>query len=403
MIVIKDKAECCGCSACKQICPRQCIAMRKDAEGFLYPEVEVANCIECGMCEEVCPVIHPHEARIPTAVYAAINRDERAREASSSGGIFPLLAEGILAEGGVVFGAAFNADKNVVHGYAEEPEGVAAFRGSKYVQSDIGDSFLKAESFLKAGRKVLFTGTPCQVAGLKRFLRKEYANLLAVDIACHGVPSPTIWQSYLTEFIEKNNIQVDGEDCPSTGKGRQCVRSISFRDKSKGWNRYSLAISLSSGKGGVDEEVRYIKEDTFTNPYLRGFGRDLFLRPSCYHCPAKKLRSESDLTIGDYWGVERIFPTLSDDKGISFLFVHGTTFDPAAWSSNMEVWESTYADVLKQNPFIEQSAAMTPKRAQFFERVGAGERVNDVLDRLTNQRSIKEEIKRVIKMIRTKK
>ncbi len=197
MIEIKEKYNCCGCSACVQICPKQCISLSADNEGFLYPQVDTAVCINCGLCEKVCPVINQNEPRMPLEVYAAKNTDEEIRLKSSSGGIFTLLAEHIISEGGVVFGARFNENWEVVHDYTETVEGLESFRGSKYVQSIIGENFKKAKFFLDEGRNVLFSGTPCQVAGLKKFLRKEYENLLTVEVVCHGVPSPMVWHDYL--------------------------------------------------------------------------------------------------------------------------------------------------------------------------------------------------------------
>ena len=202
MITITDKSKCCGCNACVQACPKQCIEMHEDDEGFLYPRVDTTRCIDCGKCEKVCPVINQAEPHRPIKVYAAINPDEEIRRQSSSGGIFTLLAEQTIKEGGVVFGARFDESWQVTHDYTESIEGLASLRGSKYVQSCIGDTFLKAEAFLKQGRKVLFTGTPCQISGLKKYLHKEYENLLTVDFVCHGVPSPLIWQKYLSETLE---------------------------------------------------------------------------------------------------------------------------------------------------------------------------------------------------------
>ena len=203
MIQIVDKSQCCGCTACVSVCPKQCIAMQEDEEGFLYPVVDTSLCIDCNLCQKVCPELHPMNTRTPLHVYAAKHKDEQIRLASSSGGIFTLLAEKVIDEGGVVFGARFNASWEVVHDYTETKEGLTAFRGSKYVQSWLGNCFSKVRSFLSEGRKVMFTGTPCQVAGLKQYLRKEYDNLLTVDVVCHGVPSPKVWRMYLDEVARK--------------------------------------------------------------------------------------------------------------------------------------------------------------------------------------------------------
>lgn len=167
MISIKDKQDCCGCAACVQRCPKQCITLHEDNEGFLYPQVDESLCIDCGLCEKVCPVINQADERTPLGVYAVKNPNESVRMQSSSGGVFTMLAEHIIDEGGVVFGACFDECWEVVHSYAETKEALAKFRGSKYVQSKIGSTYQQAEGFLKSGRKVLFSGTPCQIAGLK--------------------------------------------------------------------------------------------------------------------------------------------------------------------------------------------------------------------------------------------
>lgn len=294
MIEIKDKKDCCGCHACVIVCAKHCITMQSDEEGFLYPVVDKNACTDCGLCEKVCPVINQSEPRKPLKVYAAKNKNEEIRHQSSSGGIFTLLAEKVIAEGGVVFGARFDENWNVIHSWTDTIEGIAAFRGSKYVQSTIGDTYRKAREFLKQGRKVLFSGTPCQIAGLKRYLRKEYDNLLSVDIVCHGVPSPKIWSEYLRSLKLSN------------------IGAISHKDKSTGWRRYSFSIKDTDGK------VIY-SEKAAENKYLSAFVRNLILRPSCFSCPAKEGKSLSDITLADYWGIEHLVPQLDDNKGTSFV------------------------------------------------------------------------------------
>lgn len=226
MIHIIDKSKCCGCNACVQRCPKQCIAMQVDEEGFLYPVVDQSVCIDCGLCEKVCPVINLNEPRQPLQVLAAKNRNEEQRLRSSSGGIFILLAEHIIKQGGVVFGARFDKNWEVEHAYAETLEELEPLMRSKYVQSRIGNTYKEAEQFLKQGRQVLFVGTPCLIAGLKKFLRKEYENLLAVDFICHGVPSPGVWRRYLEEIKSERS-----EDA-----GKNTVLSSSL--KSMPDNRY---------------------------------------------------------------------------------------------------------------------------------------------------------------------
>lgn len=323
MVDIKEKNECCGCNACVQRCPKSCITMREDNEGFLYPEVDREVCIDCGLCEKVCPVIHQGDKRKPLAVYAVKHKDDKIRLSSSSGGAFTALAESVIDEDGVVFGAKFDEDWSVFHDYTDTKEGLAAFRGSKYVQSRVGDSFKKAEYFLKAGRKVLFSGTPCQIAGLKRFLRKEYDNLLTVDFICHGVPSPGVWREYLKEETAR---QCGGKNSvlshPNIKERDARIESISFRDKRLGWKKYSFALTLSVPNGHGAKNTVLLSEPLNKNIFLRGFLTNLYLRPSCHACPAKSFKSGSDITISDFWGGQSIIPEWNDDKGISVMFLH---------------------------------------------------------------------------------
>jgi coenzyme F420-reducing hydrogenase beta subunit len=220
---------CTACSACVAICPKNCIVMQNDKEGFPYPEIKTMRCIHCNLCEKVCPVLANNDVlRNATNVYVAKNNDENIRLSSSSGGIFTLLAEQIIQKGGVVFGCRFNEKWEVVHDCTETIEGIAAFRGSKYVQSKIGNTFSQTKEFLDNGRIVLFSGTPCQISGLKHYLRKEYDNLLTVDFICHGVPSPKAWKRYMS-YLTDNKLVTWG---------------VYFRDKTLGWKRFSFRVSL---------------------------------------------------------------------------------------------------------------------------------------------------------------
>lgn len=219
--LIKNKGNqvCCGCTACKTVCPKQCITMVEDNEGFLYPKVDTNLCIDCQACVKACPFHNPAEENKPKSVYAALNKNEEIRKDSSSGGVFTILAEKVINEGGVVFGAKFTDDWQVEIVPTETIEGLAAFRGSKYLQAKMGNSLSLAKKYLREGRKVLFSCTPCQIAGLKHYLRKDYENLLAVDFVCHGVPSPKVWRMYLDEV---------------TQAGKRAISDIKFRDKPQG-------------------------------------------------------------------------------------------------------------------------------------------------------------------------
>ena len=241
MIDIKYTKDCCGCWACIQVCPKKCINMSEDNEGFLYPGIDLSLCINCGLCEKVCPVIHQGKERNPLKVYAAKSCNERIRLESSSGGVFTLLAEKIITSGGVVFGARFDSNWEVVHDCVESIDALSALRGSKYVQSRIEDTFKKAECCIKEGREVLFCGTPCQISGLKLFLRKEYDNLIAVDFICHGVPSPGVWRQYLDEEFGMSERSEDrGKNTVLPSPKALPILGISFRDINPGQSEISV-------------------------------------------------------------------------------------------------------------------------------------------------------------------
>lgn len=364
MIRIKHKSDCCGCEACVQRCPKRCISLHRDQEGFLYPLVDESICIDCGLCERVCPVINQGEPLKPLVAYAAKNQDESVRLSSSSGGVFTALAEQVIAQGGVVFGARFDESWNVVHDYVETVEGLSAFSGAKYVQSRIGLCFLQAETFLRQGRQVLFSGLPCQIAGLKKFLRKDYDNLITVDLFCHGVPSPMVWKRFLEEEVATPHTQ---------------LKSISFRDKTSGWKNYSFSYLQEDADG-----VHLHRMLSAKNLFMRGFLTDLYLRPSCYHCPVKQCKSGSDLTIGDYWGIQQAHPRLDDDKGVSAVLVNtdkGAAILQAV--QQVSLYESTFEKVVKCNPALIKSAQEPTKRSLFFELLNQ-RKISEVVLQLTH-------------------
>lgn len=368
MIQIVDKSQCCGCTACVSVCPKQCIAMQEDEEGFLYPVVDTSFCIDCNLCQKVCPELHPMNTRTPLRVYAAKHKDEQIRLASSSGGIFTLLAEKVIDEGGVAFGARFNASWEVVHDYTETKEGLTAFRGSKYVQSWLGNCFSKVRSFLSEGRKVMFTGTPCQVAGLEQYLRKEYDNLLTVDVVCHGVPSPKVWRMYLDELLTR---QGNGKNTvlSHSAKKEKRINSIEFRSKSTGWKKFSFAIALSEAIADGEENSVLLSSIFTENPYMNAFLSNLSLRPSCYDCPAKSGKSGSDITIADFWGIENVLPEFDDDKGISLVLSYSEK--GGRWLSGLdcECIEVDYRSAQRMNPSISSSVSKPINRAFFFRQL----------------------------------
>lgn len=374
MITIQDKKDCCGCNACVQRCPKRCISMHEDSEGFLYPKVDESLCIDCGLCEKVCPVLNQRNVREPLEVFAAKNPNNEIRCKSSSGGIFTMLAERTIDNGGVVFGVGFDKNWEVEHQYTETKEGLAAFRGSKYVQSRIGETFKQAEAFLKLGREVLFSGTPCQIAGFKLFLCKEYDNLLTVDFICHGVPSPGIWHTYLNETIMRLPGAAGKNSVLSSLNSRSVIRGISFRDKRLGWKKFGFEIRYAASKvakksvlkSANNLEETQLYEPMNKNPFLRGFLADLYLRPSCHTCPAKKLKSESDITIADYWRIHESMSQLDDDKGISAILVNTAKGKYVFNQINADKYPANYEDICFKNSAICKSPLIPLKRKDFF-------------------------------------
>ena len=376
-ISIANKHQCCGCEACVQACPKQCISFEEDAEGFCYPLVDRETCIDCGLCESVCPMQNQEAERKPLEVYAAKNRDEQELLCSSSGGLFILFAKAVLKEGGVVFGAKFDSEWNVVHGYAETEDDVRAFMGSKYVQSRIGNSYKEARAFLKAGRKVLFTGTPCQIAALKRFLRKDYDNLLTADVICHGVPSPKVWRMYLDEIKQNARKGKNSVSSPLTRNvseraarmnGDVRITGISFRDKRSGWKKYSFALTLAEASADGKKNTVSLSHIFNEDPYMQLFLRNLILRPSCYQCPAKNGKSQSDLTIADFWGIERCHPEFDDERGVGLMMVNSEKGKQAIQSLPLKLLEVTFEDAIASNLSYITSALEPPRRKLLFQK-----------------------------------
>lgn len=344
-----DKAECTGCGACVSICPRGAITMQPDEEGFLYPAVDGSLCVSCDLCEKRCPAGKPAAQNRP-ATYGAQHKDERVRRASSSGGVFTALAEDMLRAGGVVFGAAFDEQLRVEHIGAFDPEELGAMRGSKYVQSDAADAIAHAASLLSRGIPVLFSGTPCQIAGLKARVGDRFGDLLlTVDFVCHGVPSPGVFASYLRE-LERSH-------------GRR-VTAYTFRDKRNGWRDFSAVATFEDGTEHAGSQV--------SEPYLYGFLQNLYLRPSCMQCDAYRLEHHpADVTLADLWGAPAVCPQRDDDSGLSLLFANTQRGRKALERCGAQVTRfpvSLTKELLRENPSIVSQAKAHAGRAAFFRR-----------------------------------
>ena len=353
MANLADKKHCSGCTACFAVCPRRAISMRQDEEGFAYPQIDASVCVNCGLCEKVCPSLNQPPERKPLAVYAAKAKDDALRLESSSGGIFSLFARNVLSQGGLVFGAAFDqSDWHVHHKCIDDENGLRELRGSKYVQSDMEDCFREVKTALDIGKMVLFSGTPCQIAGLRSFLGKAYDNLLLVDVVCHAAPSPLAWKKYL-----EKRLSVADESCCSS------LKRISFRRKNCGWKRYSLSLRFANNK----EYHSIFSDDSF----MRGFLAELYNRPSCHNCHAKSLSSGADITIADYWGVATRFPDMDDDKGTSLVIVNTDKGVKAftALLDKVNLKDSDFAHAVAYNPAIVKATIQHRNRSRFFRCV----------------------------------
>lgn len=300
MIQITDKKKCVGCYACFNTCPVHCISMTADKDGFMYPIADAQKCINCSCCEKVCPILNEcTEKQDAIKIYAAYAKNEAIRSKSSSGGVFTLLSEKVFDAGGTVFGAAFDEDFQIHHVQVTDGENLSRLRGSKYVQSRIEKTFTEAKELLKKNTPVLFSGSPCQIDALKNFLGKDYDNLVTQGIVCHGVPAPFVWARYM-DYIES---QIGSK-----------LQQITFRDKAKGWDSYS--ITVTGKNGSISSHV--FTEDLMMTAYLR----DICLRPSCYACPSKGVKRSNDITLADFWGVQYVVPEMNDNRGVGLVICH---------------------------------------------------------------------------------
>ena len=348
MIEIKNKKDCCGCHACYSICPKKAIQMKEDENGFLVPKISKNKCINCELCKKVCPIINLSKTTNNPVAYAMINNDIGVRKESSSGGIFSLIAECILELDGIVFGATFNEQFEVIHSYITQKSELNKLRGSKYVQSSIGDCFIMAKQFLDNNRYVLFSGTPCQIEGLKKYLGKEYNKLYTQDIICHGVPSPKIWRKYL-QYRE----QKDG--------GEKAVK-ISFRDKRRSWNNYEISFRYNN---------HVYTQDRNTDLFMRLFLQNISLRESCYECKFKKIDRISDITLADFWGIKKILPKFNDNNGTSLVIINS---DRGKELFNKIKNKTRYTEVelqeaLKYNKSMSESSKRPKQREEFFREI----------------------------------
>ncbi len=357
MIKIERKEQCCGCSACANICPRNCISLQPDIEGFLYPKIESDYCIECHLCEKVCPINKPvNTDEFVRYSYAVRTKENSILLQSTSGGFFTPLADWIISQNGIVCAARFDDDFRVVHDFISSDE-VALdnniyekFRGSKYVQSDMGDCFKRIKEYLQDNIMVCFIGTTCQVSGLKKFLQKDYLNLITVDLVCHGTPSPKLWKKYI-DYQEK--------------KYNSSIKSISFRNKTYGYHSGTMKISFENGKMYYGSaRVDYM---------LKSFFKEISSRPICYECPFKKTERCSDITIYDCWHIESLVPEMvDDDKGFTNVIIQsekgGDLLEQL--KNEMEIYEVDIDKAIALDGVMVQNSAIAhSRRAEFYQEL----------------------------------
>ncbi len=340
------KSHCCGCHACYNACPVNAIQMEEDEEGFLYPHIDEKKCIQCGRCARVCRIIQQQKSKGSVkAVYACMNRNLEERLASSSGGVFIRLADYVIAQGGHVFGAAFDKELHVHHEEASDINACRRFMGSKYVQSTIGHTFSGVKKDLDMGELVLFTGTPCQIQGLKLFLGKPYDNLFTVDVICHGVPSPMVFRQYCNDLSED---------------GSNKIVSVRFRDKSSGWKKFSVMYEFKDG------DKKFVSHQE--SSYMRGFLSNLYMRPCCHTCINKGDNYFSDITLGDYWGANEKDPDMDDDQGTSVVLIRTETgrhlFEAVVDGFKNKPVSLNF--VIQQNPSLERADPKHKNREKFF-------------------------------------
>lgn len=345
-----EPSRCTGCGACAAVCSRDAIRMEADREGFLYPVIHKDRCVECGRCESVCPVGKVlGRSGDSDQAFLAMAKDTALCLQSSSGGVFSLLAEQIFRKGGIVFGCVMSGDGySARHVGVESPGNLNRLRGSKYLQSDLEDTFRQTKAALVQGRYVLFTGTPCEIAGLKAYLTGvDTERLLAVDVLCHGVPSPDVWKRYLEELEEKYQFRAE---------------RVNFRNKSQGWQKYSLECTFQNGA--------IYRKSVLEEPYLRGFVENLILRPSCHNCGFKADQYHSDMTIGDFWGVKRLLPELGDAPGVSVVIVHTSKGEETMKSlQDCRIEPLEMKAALGSNPSYYAPATPNPWRDRAMEQI----------------------------------
>ncbi len=341
-ITYEQKETCSGCMACASECPTQCIHPVYDEEGILYPKVDLDECIHCDHCVKMCPFTHPEDVKAsPEKAYAGWSLDEETRRKSATAGVFTTLAKKFIDDGGVVYGVAYENDMSVSHIKIENTQDLYKIQSSKYVQSNFSDIYDALKKDMSDGLKVMISGTGCQIAGIRAALKCD--NLLLVDITCLGVPAPGVFKKYV-QSLEKTH--------------KKKVTDINFRDKSTGWRTYSQTVIFEDGSK--------FSQKNHESAYMRGFLDKIYMRPSCHTCPFCDSNRAGDITIGDFWGIEKTLPEIDDPRGVSLLY--GVTEKGKKYLEScdlVEVHECSVEDTLQQS--LQHPAKASEKRASFFK------------------------------------
>lgn len=379
MKIIVKKNRCTGCTACMNICPKHAITMDDDNRGFEYPTIDQSKCINCKLCKKICPLLNTKTNEVINKCYAGYSKEDDYKINSSSGGIFPLIANYILENNGIVIGAAFNNENKLEHIAITKKEDLIKLMGSKYLQSNLNNIFSYVKENINKG-KILFVGTPCQVAGLKSYLGNNTDNLYCIDVVCHGVPSPKLFKKYVNELEKKYNDK---------------LLNYIFRDKSTGWDTYSNTAIFKSNK---------FSELQSNNDYMKLFLSDVALRESCFNCNFKLGNKYSDITLGDFWGINNYYPEMYNEKGVSAIIINTRKgieiFDCIEKKINYK--ECKIEEIINGNPSLKYSCVKPPKREQFFDDFDKLS-INQLLKKYEKKerlsRKIIRKIKKIIKLV----
>ncbi len=347
MICIDKKENCCGCTACYNICPKKAISMKEDEEGFLYPNIDKSKCIDCGLCDRICPIKNKKENNIEPKAYSMRVKDKEILKRSTSGGFFTPLAKYVLDNSGIVFGVGYDDKFNVVHKEINKIDDIKELVGSKYVQSYLGDTFKRVKDYLDKGKIVLFSGTPCQIEGLRKYLDKEYDNLIIMDLICHGTPSAKLWKKYIT-YQEK--------------KYKSKIQKAYFRNKTYGYHSGTMKLVFENGK------VYY--GSARVDFMLKSFFKEISSRPSCYNCNFKSRKHNSDFTVFDCWHISNYVKNIKDDdKGYTNVIVNSKKAQQILEKikDNITLYEVDLNEIIRlDGSMVENSTKPHEKRFEFY-------------------------------------